>query len=66
VNTVRPFSSEGKIIAVTLNHSRKELFVTVCKHPGTGMACLKANNGDVKIVPWDEITFVRDLKPEEY
>lgn len=62
---VKPFSSNGQIMAITLNHSNDEIFVTVCKHPETGKACLEAPNGDVKIVDWDEITFTRDVLPHE-
>lgn len=64
----KPFSSNGELLAVTLNHSRNEIFATVCRNPNDkgATALLEHHNGDVRKVSWDDITFVRSLKLDEW
>lgn len=59
----KPFSSNGETLAIVLNHSRNEVFATVCRNPNDhgATALLEMNNGDVKKVEWTEITWIRSL-----
>lgn len=59
----KPFSSQGEVLAVTLNHSQNEIFVSVCRNPNDNgaTALLEHHNGDVRKVRWDEITWARSL-----
>ncbi|MFS0905757.1 hypothetical protein AB3N02_22175 [Priestia aryabhattai] len=65
--TVKPFSSMGEEMAFNLNHSQKEIIGTICPRPENreNEAIIEFYNGDVKIIQWKEITFMRCLNPWE-
>lgn len=70
---VRPHSSNGKIRAYTLNHSREEVYAylemaTGAERETHGILGLVDENGrevTKKVIRWEEITFMRDLQDGE-